>query len=143
MANISSDNSNKPLASSVDYLTVPHDFTPDINLAYLKKTAMGDDVFVKKICDIFNEKTPQLITSLEASIASGETEKTRVVAHRIKTHFETVGVSWLSEALEQLEAQDTPPKTVIVHERLANFIKNIRESWQYAVDKLHEEGLCK
>ena len=143
MANILSDKSNQSASAKTKYLTVKADFKPSINLDYLRKTAIGDSKFMERICKIFHEKTPMLITYLQESIINGDTDKTTVLAHRIKTHFETIGITQLSESLEQLETQSSKQKTMMARQRLSKYINNLEESWQYAIDQLHEEGFCK
>lgn len=80
------------------------DKVPTLNLAYIKKLAVGNDAFVREILQIFTEDTPLELERLNSAIKQKDYEVIKDTAHRMKSSLKLVGLEKIAPHFSKLEA---------------------------------------
>lgn len=114
-----------------------HQFT---DLGYLHSTAMGSQEFVLKVCQIFKTKTPEMIANLRKSVEQNRWEDVTVLAHRIKSHFETMGVTALEMPLSYIEHYNPASMNGNGKSQIIEYIDVIEKVWKKSYEELVQNG---
>lgn len=74
-----------------------------LDLSYLETTFGGNKMIVNKVLSSFLDKTPQLITSLKESVNQNNWDEVKMIAHKMKSSFNTLGAKLIGELLAEIE----------------------------------------
>lgn len=83
---------------------------PLFDLSAVRSIAKGNEVFVQKMTDLFIEHVPASVREIRAAFLSGDFDRIRKVAHRIKPSIDNLGIVSLKEVTRSMEKNaDTMP----------------------------------
>ena len=74
-----------------------------INLSYLNDLSGGDSTFVIEMIELFNDKIPGYLSSLEQNMQSQNWQEVRDIAHTIKPNIDYMGIDNLKEVVRKIE----------------------------------------
>ena len=99
----------KPFEEELVYLTLAHLLPPapapaSYDLTRLRDLARGHEDFVVKIIQSFLLNIPGSLTQLTAAADQGRWDEAARIVHHIKPSLESLGISQLAGAVQQLEA---------------------------------------
>ncbi|PWL32421.1 MAG: regulator [Fluviicola sp. XM-24bin1] len=107
-----------------------------INLDYLHKTCGGSEEMVQMIIDIFISTTPDCMAELETHFSNADSEELRMVAHKVKSSFLTIGAKSAGEKLQQIE--DAAKDSDISH--LGPIIQQVINESDAIIQELHHKN---
>ena len=99
-----------------------------IDFTYLNNLVMGDIDFKKKIINMFIDKTPATIKSLQELYKTEDWVSVKALAHKFKSSIDFVGSKDLAKVIVDLEHnaekenKEAINKEIIEAERLCNLI---------------------
>ncbi|UEG48669.1 PAS domain S-box protein [Ferruginibacter lapsinanis] len=73
------------------------------DLSRLKEIGHNDEVFIKKMLDIFCDQIPLAITEMNEGYATNNFEKIKATAHRIKPSIDNMGIYSLQNEIRRIE----------------------------------------
>lgn len=76
-----------------------------IDLSYLEATFGGNKTIINKVLQSFIDNTPQLLIELEDNIANYSWKEVKMIAHKIKSSFNTIGAKNVGELLGRIELE--------------------------------------
>ncbi len=74
-----------------------------INLNYLQTACANNKAIMRKMIEMFIEKTPALMNEIHHSITENKTEQTKQLAHKVKSSFQTMGANLVGKTLQEIE----------------------------------------
>jgi HPt (histidine-containing phosphotransfer) domain-containing protein len=89
-----------------------------IDLQYLYDLADGSFDFVEEMIQLFLNSVPQSVEELQTSISSGDWQKVKVIAHRIKPSFGFIGAKNVQDQLSQMERNAIEAPDVVLQKNL-------------------------
>jgi HPt (histidine-containing phosphotransfer) domain-containing protein len=78
-----------------------------IDLSYLEATFDKNQAIINKILLSFMDKTPSLLIQLNKEINNNNWNEVKMIAHKIKSSFNTVGAKYIGEVLGQIENESS------------------------------------
>jgi len=94
-----------------------------IDLSYLKITFSDNNAIINKVLQSFTDSTPQHLEQLITSCSNRNWEDVKMVAHKMKSSYNTIGAKKAGELLAQIELEalnaDQP--------NLSNLVNKIEE----------------
>ncbi len=99
----------------------------EINLGYLEATFGDNKMIINKVLQSFMDNTPSLLSELYACFQDNNWEQTRMIAHKMKTSYNTIGATTVGELLANIEvdANESNKMTII---GLIDQVKNMSEN---------------
>ena len=76
---------------------------PLFDLSKLKEMAKGDEQFVYKMVQLFIDKIPMSVAEIKVGFDSGDYDKVKAVAHRIKPSIDFMGIDSLKNEIIEIE----------------------------------------
>ena len=111
-----------------------------INLTYLKQIAEGNDSFIIEMIEMFLNKTPQALETLDASFRNKNWEELKQIAHRIKPSFGYIGLpdtqKMLAEIEKLSEEHTNPERLAELVEEVCQFSKSVFKQLENALTDL-------
>ena len=109
--------------------------TPQINLDYLERTFDSDKIIIHKILNSFIDNTPQLIKDLSEHISQGNKEDVIMIAHKMKTSFNTLGATEVGTLLSKIELEAASSNV----QSLSNMVEKVKELNEQVLKEVKEE----
>jgi PAS domain S-box-containing protein len=76
---------------------------PLYNLSTLKTISKGNEVFIRKMVNLFCEQTPPLIEEMKSAYLANDLKKMGAIAHKIKPTFENLNIHLLKLDIKSIE----------------------------------------
>jgi|GEM_PF-812421 len=109
--------------------------TPQINLAYLESTFGNNKMVIDKILNSFVSNTPQLMEDLSQHAEKGNREDVKMVAHKMKSSFNTLGATEVGGLLAKIETEAISGNP----ESLTSMINQVKELNELVFKEIQEE----
>lgn len=88
-----------------------------IDIEKMKTYTLGNDVLVKKLLQSFIDNMPEQLQQLKQAANTGNLPIVHGLAHKLKTPFLYVGVTFVADKLGAIENDySTMPKNILVDE---------------------------
>ena len=104
-----------------------------INLNYLESTFGDNKVIINKILQSFMDNTPSLLLNLANCFINNDWEQTRMIAHKMKTSYNTIGAKNTGELLAIIEIETNENNKSNISE-LIELVRTFSESIFIEVD---------
>lgn len=98
-----------------------------IDLSYLEATFGGNKTIINKILNSFMDNTPRLLEELEDKIAKNSWGEVKMIAHKIKSSFNTIGAKNVGELLGRIELETSNDDKLNIS-LLINQVKSISDN---------------
>jgi HPt (histidine-containing phosphotransfer) domain-containing protein len=109
---------------------------PLYDLSQLIAISRGNEVFVKKMVDIFCEQTPVLLTQMEEAFHTNDLERMGEIAHKMKPSIDNLNIIRLKQVIRDIEHTG---KEKIVGADLNETFAQIRAMVTRIVDSLRKD----
>jgi PAS domain S-box-containing protein len=76
---------------------------PLFSLAKLEQIGRGDDVFIKRMIDLFLEQTPEAIAEMRDAFKQEDFKAIKLLAHKVKPMIDTLEITLLKEVIREIE----------------------------------------
>jgi len=86
-----------------DFVFVNEQAAPLYDLAKLTDIAKGNEVFIKKMLQLFIDQVPSSVNEIKQALAAGDLAKIKSVAHRIKPSIDNMGIVTVKEDIRNIE----------------------------------------
>jgi HPt (histidine-containing phosphotransfer) domain-containing protein len=97
-----------------------------INLNYLEVTFGGDKKIINKVLKSFMSNTPEFITELADNVTTGNWNNVRMIAHKIKSSFNTIGAIKVGDVLSRIELDSSEENKSNIY-LLVNQVKELSQ----------------
>lgn len=111
--------------SAISDQKIEADAIPLFDLSKLQTIARGNDMFVRKMIDLFIVYGPESVQELKEAYAAGDFEKIRKIAHRIKPSIDNLGITSLVEDIRTIESKAEIYRTSIQLEKLISKLETV------------------
>ncbi len=74
-----------------------------IDLSYLEATFSGNKEIINKVLQSFMKNTPELLIELNDRAINNDWENVKMIAHKIKSSFNTIGAKRIGDILLKIE----------------------------------------
>ena len=76
---------------------------PLYDLSQLIAISRGNELFVKKMVDIFCDQTPVLLNGMEEAYHSNDLERMGEIAHKMKPSIDNLNITLLKQVIRDIE----------------------------------------
>ena len=106
------------------------------DLSSLRLISRGNDAFVQKMVNIFCEETPEMFSRMEEAFHSGNLDKVKETAHKMKPSIDGLNITTLKQLIRDLENTEINSfnRQTMVHN-----LDEVRVSITQVIDKLRIE----
>lgn len=109
---------------------------PIINLSFLRNISDNNEEFFSEFIELFLKNTPESIKDMQSAINTGDWEKLRQAAHKVKPSFNYVGLKDLNMLAAKIEDNAKQRKDMEMNREMLN---QIREKCTQAYKELQQE----
>lgn len=106
-----------------------------INLLYLETTFGNNKTVINKVLTSFLNNTPQLLIDLGNQANQNNWGEVKMIAHKIKSSFNTIGATTVGNLLAEIELGATEKNK----ENIFGLINNIKELEQQVFSEVEKE----
>nr|MBA3901864.1 Hpt domain-containing protein [Bacteroidota bacterium] len=105
------------------------------NLDELKKITRGDEVFFKKIIELFIENTPPSAEKMIKAMKEEKWEQVGMIAHKMRPSFAHMGMKGMAEELREIEDNASEKKNL---ERTKELVEDFFHKSETVIEQLEE-----
>ena len=113
--------------------------TAKVDLTYLRDLADDDPEFMREMIETFIADTPLLMAALESAWLAGNINNMRMMAHKIKSSTQVMGLTRFSALARQLE--ENCAKGILTGQETPVSIPEMRAILELAMAELQEIAL--